>query len=144
MAAEELPWPALNTKKRIGVLKNRFQAASKSFRDGDIDDYKTKGLMIYGLLRETWERAFEEILLGGVVERYRGSIQTMQAKHLSDITEEDLKTLEAGMSKTSRWLPGHDLAAAEGVSFPEADELESDIGEMEQWVKAIRSRRREK
>ncbi len=142
VCAADLPWPALRAKERIGHLRNRWVAADKLFRNDDPESYRAQAEHIYGRLRETWERAFEEVLLGGVVERYRGSIQTQQAKKLSDITDEDMKTFEAGMTKTSRWLPGHDLAAAEGVPFPEPDELKADIDAVEAWIKGINSRRR--
>jgi len=141
MSAEELPWPALKAKDRVGHLKQRWQTADKCYRTDDPNGYQNEAIIIYGLLRETWERAFEEVLLGGVVERYRGSIQTRHAKVLCDITDDDMTTFESGMSKTSRWLPGHDLAAAEGGAFPDSEELKTDIAEVEQWIQSIKKRR---
>jgi hypothetical protein len=96
----------------------------------------------YGLMRETWERALEEILLGGVVERYRESVQTQQVRLISDITAEDCEQLEAGMTKCSKWLPGHDQAGAVNEDIPEPDELKEDIDVLANWVGGIRKRRK--
>ena len=54
--------------------------------------------------------AFEEVLLGGTVERYRPSIQTQHVRTISDIDDQDCTELDAGMEKSSKWLAGHDLA----------------------------------
>lgn len=141
VSSPELPWVAMKVKERIGVLKNMCQKAEKLNRTSGREKYEREAVYIYGRLREAWERGFEEILLGGVVERYRQSIQTQQAKYLSDITADDCKALESGMTKCSRWLPGHDQAPAEIVSVPNPEELSNDIEALEKWVKTISKRR---
>lgn len=138
----ELPWDAMKVSKRIGVLNKEYQAAESLFRDGEQIRYEREAIHIYGLLRETWERAFEEVLLGGTVERYRPSIQTQQVRSISDITEQDCTELDAGMEKSSKWLAGHDLAPAEHEDVPEPDELRADIDAIIAWVDRIRKRRR--
>ena len=138
---EELPWVALPVRKKIGQLKNARQATDKLFRDGHQDAYEKEAKHLYGLLREAWERALEEVLLCGVVERFRPSVQTQQIATVADIRQEDCQALEAAMTKCSRWLPGHDQAAAARAPVPEPTELKSDIEALENWVAAIRKRR---
>jgi hypothetical protein len=123
-------------------LKNRWQAADKLSRDGNQDAYEQEAKYLYGLLREAWERALEEVLLGGVVERYRPSVQTQKLAPLADITEEDCKTVETAMTKCSTWLPGHDQAAAARAPVPAVTELKKDIDALETWVKGVRDRRK--
>ncbi|MBI5263869.1 MAG: AAA family ATPase [Bradyrhizobium sp.] len=139
---EELPWVALPVKKKIGHLKNARQAADKLFRDGHQDAYEKDAKHLYGLLREAWERALEEVLLNGIVERYRPSVQTQRLAMISDVTDEDCQALDAAMTKCSRWLPGHDQAAAARAPVPEPNELKDDIDALENWVAAIQKRRR--
>lgn len=141
VCSEELPWVALPIKKKIGYLKNGWQAADKLSRDGHQDAYEKDAKYLYGLLREAWERALEEVLLGGVVERYRPSIQTQQVAQIADITPEDCKTVETAMAKCSKWLPGHDQAAAARAPVPAPVELKADIEALNDWVAAIRKRR---
>ena len=138
---EELPWVALPIGKKIGFLKSQYQGAEKLHRVGHQGVYEKEASYIYGLLREAWERALEEVLLGGVVERYRPSVQTQQVIQVADITDEDCRVLSAAMTKCSKWLPGHDQAAAARAEIPEPNVLEADIEELENWVSNIRKRR---
>jgi energy-coupling factor transporter ATP-binding protein EcfA2 len=138
---EELPWVAMPVKKKIGYLKNEWQKADKLFCEGHQAAYEKDAQFIYGLLREAWERALEEVLLGGVVERYRPGVQTQQILKISDVTEDDCRAIDAAMAKCSKWLPGHDQAAAARAPVPESSELRVDIEALEQWVNAIRKRR---
>ena len=141
VCSEELPWVALPIKKKIGYLKNGWQAADKLSREGHQDAYEKDAKYLYGLLREAWERALEEVLLGGVVERYRPIIQTQQVGQLADITPGDCKTVETAMTKCSKWLRGHDQAAAARAPVPAPPELKADIDALDNWVAAIRKRR---
>jgi len=93
------------------------------------------------MLREAWEQAVSEVLLNEVVERYRPSIETQRLRHLHDITETDCKTVEDAMTECSRWMRGHDHPAADGTPFPNPQELQKRINELEDWVKSIRKRR---
>ena len=141
VCSEELPWVALPIKKKISYLKNGWQAADKLSRDGHQDAYEKDAKDLYGLLREAWERALEEVLIGGVVERYRPNIQTRQVAQIADITPEDCKTVETAMTKCSKWLRGHDQAAAARAPVPGPAELKADIEALDDWVAAIRKRR---
>ena len=141
VCAEELPWVALPVKKKIGYLNKCSQDAEKLSRDGHQDAYEKEAKYLYGLLREAWERALEEVLLGGVVERYRSSIQTLQIAQIADITADDCKSVETAMTKCSTWLPGHDEAPAARSPVPGASELKADIDGLSSWVTAIRKRR---
>lgn len=89
VCTSELPWVALKVSKRIGYLKNRWQQAEKLHRDGHLDAYERDAREIYGYLREAWERGLEEILLNGVVERFRPIVETQRVVEISDITPED-------------------------------------------------------
>jgi hypothetical protein len=140
LCSEDLPWIAMSTNDRIARLRSRWQSTEKTFRTAR-GSYEADARDIFGLLREAWERATTEVLLNDVVERYRHSIETQKVRHLHDITEEDYKTLEAGMAACSRWARGHDRPAADGTPFPGPDALKKAIDDLEGWVKAIRKRR---
>jgi len=141
VCAEELPWVAMPVRKKIGYLKNEWQTADKLSRDGHQAAYEKEAKYLYGLLREAWERALEEVLLAGVVERFRPGVQTQHIGTITDITLQDCGALEAAMTKCSKWLPGHDQAPAARAPVPDPAELNADIGALENWVGAIHSRR---
>ena len=139
---DELPWIAMSVRKRISSLKNSLQKADKLFREENQEGYEQEAAYIYGRLREAWERGLEEVLLGGIVERYRAGIQTQQIGKIADITPEDCNAVEVAMTKSSKWLTGHDQAPAAKQDIPEPSELKQDIEALENWVSAIRKRRR--
>ena len=139
---DELPWVALKVRNRIGHLRQLLQAAEKLRRQGHMAAYEKEASVIYGLLREAWERGLEEVLLAGVVERFRPGIQTLHVGEIADITRDDCKAVERAMTKCSKWLPGHDQAAAAPAEMPDPDVLRADIEALDKWVKAINRRRR--
>lgn len=140
VCAEELPWVAMPVKKKIGYLKNEWQTVDRLVRDGHQAASEKGVKYLYGLLREAWERAIEEVLLGGIIERFRPSVKTQHIGTIADITEGDCLTVDAAMTKCSKWLPGHDQAAAR-APVPEPTELKADIDALEKWVASIRIRR---
>lgn len=142
VCSEDLPWIAMPVKAKIGHLNKEWQAAEKEERLGNQDRYERDATYLYGILREAWERALEEVLLNGVVERFQVGVQTQSLKAVTDITAEDYAVLEAAMTKCSKWLPGHDKAAADRTPVPGSAELKADIAALESWVNAIRARRR--
>ena len=139
---DELPWVAMPIRTRIGSLKNSLQKADKLFRVGNQTEYEKEAGHIYGLLREAWERGLEEVLLEGIVKRYRAGIQTQQIGKIADITPEDCNAVEVAMTKSSKWLTGHDQAPAAMQDIPEPSELRQDIEALENWVSTIRKRRK--
>ena len=137
-----MSWPAQNVKARIGYLKELQQSADKKYRKDQKEEYARDANRIYGLLRETWERGVEEILLNGVIERYSPSVQTNRAKYIADISKNDIDELEKGMSKCSQYLTGHDSPLGESGQLPNPGELLQDIKNIENWVVQIRRRRK--
>ena len=141
VCAPELPWVALKIKSRIGYLRKLLQDARTLYRDGQQTAYETDARQIYGYLREAWERGLEEVLLNGVVERFRPGVQTRQVGVIADITAEDCRAVEFAMTTCSRWLRGHDQAPAARADIPEPESLKAEIDALDSWVHKIRSRR---
>ena len=142
VCAEELPWVALKVRSRVSHLRKLYQDAEKLHRQGHQDAYEREAVEIYGFLREAWERALEEVLLGGVVERFKGSVQTRQVASLADITEDDCRVVTSAMTKCSRWLRGHDDAPAVRAEVPGPAELREDIEKLDKFLGDIRRRRK--
>lgn len=134
------PWDALKTDKRIGKLKEKLVRARKLAKES-YEQYLQDAGVIYGLMRETWERLVEEWLIRGVVERFNREVKTQNVRYLKDITDSDIETINSAMSKCSTYMHGHDMS--EGISgvFPDVDELESDIKNLETYFIALKKRR---
>lgn len=136
-----LPWAAMRVKDRVGRLKDWMQSAEATYMKQGREAYEPEARRICGRLRETWERAVEELLLNGVVKRFDRAVHTQQLDKLVDITDEDINVIEQGMTKSSRFLEGHDEAEAIGDPVPEPDEVRQDIQTLEGWIKEVRKRR---
>ncbi len=137
-----LPWTGLPTQKRIGALKQEWQRAEKIYREQGQKAYEPVATRLYADLRRTWERAVEEVLLNEVVLRFRQGIETNRLKKIGDITADDLKAIESGMTKCSKWEGGHDQSLAANEPVPVPDEVKADIDSLEVWVAGVRGRRK--
>lgn len=134
------PWAAMTVKRRLGVLRSMHQEASATYRRDDLLAYNHAAGELYCLLRETWERAVEEVLLNDAVQRMRPEIKTLSLRDVV-IDPKDYETIDDGMTKCSRYMLGHDTPAASSTPMPEPDELASDIGALDEFRKAIDARR---
>lgn len=139
---ENLPWDALPVKKRISVLNSDVQELEKISREGTEEEYKEKVRVLYGKLRECWERLVEEVLLNKVVQRFGREIQTKRLRILYDITEQDYNIIEENMSKCSRYFWGHDNAGSVIEQLPTIDEVKSDLKVLKEYLKELRKRNR--
>ncbi|PMH41441.1 hypothetical protein BCU68_15915 [Vibrio sp. 10N.286.49.B3] len=135
------PWDALKTQSRIGFLKNRLVRARKTTNES-IEDYQHQAGFIYGKMRETWERLVEEWLIRGVVERFNREVKTQNCRYLTDITNLDVETISTAMSKCSTYMHGHDMAEEVAGAFPDIDELEKDVVDLDEYFTNLKRRRK--
>lgn len=127
---KELPWFALNVKSRVGYLKNDL-ARLKKAEAGDQDQYRKEVKGWYELVREAWERAVEERLFKGVVQRFSKGVQTQKLDRI-DISPALIKEITDGMTESSKWV--HDMAAGMNPAVPKNEKLEADIKLLEDFI----------
>lgn len=135
------PWITMHTKKRIGFLKDRLHTWTAAYRREGIDAWEPHCRDFYGLLRESWERAVEEILLNEAVQRFSHSVQTQRLEKVI-VLPDDYEVLKTAMAKCSTAMRGHDEAAAINQPLPEPDEVRRDLVTLEEWVAKIEERRK--
>ncbi|HKV64563.1 MAG TPA: AAA family ATPase [Candidatus Acidoferrum sp.] len=140
LLVEGPPWIAMSVSKRLGVLRNELQTAGSILRKGDRAAYEQKAEWIYKSLRQTWERAVEEVLLNRVVVRFGDAVETQRLKVLTDITDTDAQTVESQMAYCSSFV--HDESGAVNAGIPDPAVVESDIKRLDDWVAALRKRGR--
>ena len=127
----ELPWIVQPVKKRIGTLKDRLVRLKKVEQEASEDEYVFNAKAWYILLREAWERAVEERLFKGVVERFSFGVQTLRLKKVV-ITEDLIPEIEHGMTESSKWL--HDAAAGLNPTPPDTTKAEADLNDLEKFA----------
>lgn len=138
------PWDALPVSKRIGFLKNEHQRIEKIERLDTDENYKSATKPLYGQLRESWERAIEEVVLNGAIQRFGREVQTKRLEKIIDLTQEDYKLIDINMSKCSSYFLGHDSSGELIEEIPNAKEFLQDVNILDVFVSSIRSRRNKK
>jgi len=135
------PLETLNVKKRIKRLNKRMQDVRTLYNEeGDSEAYREDVKSLYSLLRRTWERAVEEELFGGVILRFRDSINTQNLKDVATTIEpDDCRIIIEAMDKCSGLTDAHDSATRPAI--PNPDELKNDIEQLSTFVESIRERR---
>jgi len=128
----DLPWIVQPVKKRIGTLKDRLVKLKKVEQEASEDEYFFVAKTWYLLLREAWERAVEERLFKGVVERFSLGVQTLRLKKVV-ITDDLIAEIEYGMTESSNWL--HDAGAGLNPTPPDTTKAKSDLKDLEEFAK---------
>ena len=140
VADPDWPFEGMNTKARIGHLRNRHQEIQKVHKSGDELEHRKQTADAYRQLRIAWERATEEILLRQVVLRFRKGIETQRLIGVV-VENDDYATIDLWMSKCSNYA--HDQALLGGVEVPDPDELLADIKALDEWRKQTEKRAEE-
>lgn len=130
-----IPWQGMTVKDRIGKLKNDLQNIVSLYNLGDMDNYYYRAKEWCELLRESWERAVEEILFNDAIQRYNPCVQTQRLKK-APFTQTLYLELEQGMTECSAWC--HDQARAINGNIPTADDLKNYIDCYEKFCKQNR------
>jgi hypothetical protein len=130
VADPELPFEGQSVTKRIGALMAQHQLIAKLHKDGDEAQHNKQTLDAYFRLRMTWERAVEDVLLRGVILRFRKGVETQKLAGVT-VIDEDYECISAGMTKCSNYA--HDKAYAGGVAVPCPDKLLKDILFIDEW-----------
>ncbi|MRG45690.1 AAA family ATPase [Chitinophaga sp. SYP-B3965] len=141
IVASNPPWDALPVKTRISILKTDHVKVDQIEKNSTEEEYKAAILPLYGKLRETWERAIEEVVLHEVIKRFGREIQTKRLAKVIDLTQDDYDLIDLNMSKCSTYFLGHDSAGALNEQIPDAAEFLADAKILEEFVKTIRTRR---
>ena len=128
ISEDDEPWIAKKVVRRIESLRQRFNAIPANI-NRDTDDYRRLAKDFYTDLRESWERLVEEVLLGGVVERFSSAVKTQTLKEVV-VEDDDYRTVFAAMKRVSEFS-GHDMAAGRQLPSPDLDDMRRDLDAIE-------------
>ena len=133
--AAGMVWKGLNVAKRIGRIKNDFVPVAKLLKTSPADyEYRVKHL--YGRLRDTYERAVEEVIFKDIVRRGTDVIQTQLLRY---VTLPDALAIRFHEGMTRANTHSHDNPAADTVSVPKPEEFEVDIQALEELIKDLKA-----
>jgi len=135
-----LPFEAMGTKARVAELRSVRERVVRQFKQGNEPEYRKQTVDAYRLLRDTWERAVEEVLLCKVVIRFRKGVETRPLAGVV-VDDADHAIVEAAMTKCSNYT--HDQAVLGGTAIPDPDELLADIDALDGWRAMVVRRSKE-
>jgi len=130
-----LPWIASNVKERVKKLNEAISNLKKLETGTDPETYFEEAKKWCGLLRETWERAIEELLFNDAIQRFSPSIQTKRIERMK-FTPDLYKEIEKGMADCSNWV--HDQARPINNPPPKVVKLETFLSAFNEFVKKFR------
>ncbi|TET07224.1 MAG: hypothetical protein E3J83_05310 [Candidatus Atribacteria bacterium] len=142
ICSDYMPWDAMNVKERVKILKEKCDKLKEIHEKMLESEYNEKAGLLYGNIRETWERLVEELLLNGIVYRFGRDVQTKRLKRVVDISEDDYNKVYNAMEKCSNYLRGHDKAAELHQEMPKPAEIMNDIKEIEEYRKELVNKRK--
>jgi hypothetical protein len=137
VSVDDQPWMAKKVKERERVLDAQLKAIPNDLAP-DSEELRLLAKQFYTDLRETWERAVEEVVLGGVVERFGTDVKTQSLK-LVDIADTDYRTIFFAMKRASE-RSGHDQAAAKQIDPPDKKQMEADLMELRGFITVHRKK----
>ncbi|AMK19631.1 MULTISPECIES: AAA family ATPase [Sphingobium] len=137
VSVDDQPWIAKKVKERERALDAQLKAIPDSLAP-DSDELRKLAKQFYSDLRETWERAVEEVVLGGVVERFGTDVKTQSLK-LVEIDDQDYRIIYFAMKRASE-RSGHDQPAAKQIDAPDKKQMESDLMELRGFIATHRKK----
>ena len=135
----EPPWTAMKFGAQSRVLKNKV-AGLRTKAKTDPNEVKDQIPRVYGLLRMNAERALEEGLLGGCVERFSRGVHATALWKVRALEDDDVRKFLKIYDRATTYSQCHDATPAESPKPATLDDLETDILELAVLVKAVRKR----
>lgn len=132
------PWVA-DLNARIETLRTRAKVL-KSLTDFDTDQYRRQTKDFYSDLRESWERAIEEVVFAKTVVRFVPDVMTGRLKEVT-VTDDDYRTIFFAMKRASE-RSGHDMSAGRDIPQPSPDEMEADLKVLDDFRIELGKRRK--
>jgi hypothetical protein len=136
-----LPWAGMSVKERLTGLEKRVRDARQVLEQEGRDEYDRRAQLIYDDLRATYERAVEELLFNGVVLRTQHEVKTQSLAQV-EVTADDRRAVDQGMTRVSGLIAAHDQAAALAEPWPAPDQILEDVVTCRRWVESVDARRK--
>ncbi|SMO95224.1 AAA domain-containing protein [Fodinibius sediminis] len=130
------PWTGMRVNHRITFLNKRLTEIRKAKKNEGISDNMLKVMVKgwYELLRESWERAVEELILGDVVNRFRLGVATQNLRRVQ-INDDIINEVEQQMTYCSN--QAHDQSPERNNPLPEFADMETDVRKLKEFRKEL-------
>jgi energy-coupling factor transporter ATP-binding protein EcfA2 len=132
------PWIA-DLNVRIADLRQRAKA-NVALTEYDTDSYRRLVKDFYSDLRETWERAVEELVLNKTVVRFVPDVMTQRLKEVG-VDDNDYKTIFHAMKQVSE-RSGHDMSYGRDIPSPRPNDMADDFELLEDFCVSYKAKKK--
>jgi energy-coupling factor transporter ATP-binding protein EcfA2 len=132
------PWVA-DLGGRIEDLRQRAKSHS-SLTEFDTDSYRRLVKDFYSDLRETWERAVEELVLNKTIVRFVPDVMTQRLREVG-VDDEDYRTIYHAMKHVSE-RSGHDMSYGRDLPQPKPSDMVDDLKVLEDFRSAYKAKQK--
>ena len=133
------PWKAKDVAERLGELRNELARLKKDRNDWDEATYETEVATWAGNLSETWERIFNQELVGQVLAEGGLEVRPNMVKILVRFTDSDGREFQASFSRVSQCAKRHDKSGMVNYVAPEIKTLEEELKLVDEWFKRVKA-----
>lgn len=138
---EGLPWAHKSYKDRIDRLEKAQKGLEKRWSvypgEAEASDMRHQ----YDFLRATIERVVQDLVLNGVVQRYRDWIRIDNLDEVVGFEAAEHKEIARLYKRCCDVVDAHDPASAKNAPAPSPKDLESDLQSLKGLIATIRARR---
>ena len=136
-------WESKKVNQRLQVISSKISELEESglVSDGSgTSDFEKKASNIARQLRQTWERAVEEIALNETIRRLSPNVMTTKLEQVQFDCTKDYQTLHEGISAIS--TPAHDNPEHGGNAAPTLEQLKRNKSLLENWIQSFKEKRK--
>lgn len=130
------PARVLKLKERIGLLRDRVAKWDSQPAPANEDEAWHRVTAFYADLRTAWERAVEERLLKGCIQRFGREVHTTPLGRI-EITPDLVAEVEEGMTRTSMFV--HDQPSRSALALPGRTDLAKDLKLLDEFAGKVKT-----
>jgi hypothetical protein len=126
---------------RLATLQQEQQRIAKNWNPMPSEENIAAMGDIYGKFRATLEKIVQDVVLAGVVARYRSWIKIEELEDVVGFSDPEYKEIRRLDKRASDNLTGHDKPAGKQQQVPDPKELKADIDALFALVEAVKARK---
>jgi energy-coupling factor transporter ATP-binding protein EcfA2 len=128
-------------KERLNELAQGVEELRAAEPEMSVEEYRDATAKWYRRLRQTWERAIEETLVGDILTRGDLQVHPTMARTLVLYTAEDNKALQHRYGRATELSEAHDESSVINAPAPSLTDMEEDLEAIREWHKRVAGRR---
>lgn len=135
--SHDLPYNARPVEDVLNAIETDVRNKTALWERGRQAEWRNTVRSTLEQLRETWERAVEEII-GPVLKRLSNKVDSANLRQLTVLEIADCDAMRAGFRDCSEML--HSAGESLNPKLPTPDDLQKEIEKLRQWFTDLRSR----